>query len=148
MFDTNNDITVKSTTFNPLTEHKSEILSRLDPNTVIGDKSIGGNINNVQDKLKVLQNYSDLKKVQKNANKYFKDDVTVYVSTNKNKKYMVKNPTNNKYVHFGELGFEDFTKHKDKKRQNDYLSRATKIKGNWKSNRFSPNNLSINLLWQ
>jgi len=108
----------------------------------------GGNINTPEQKLIELQKYSDPKRVQKNARRYFQDDVTVYVSTNKNKKYMVKNPTNNKYVHFGEIGFEDFTKHKDKKRQSDYLSRATKIKGNWKSNRFSPNNLSINLLWQ
>jgi hypothetical protein len=28
-----------------------------------------------------------------------------------------------------------------------YLSRATKIKGNWKSNKYSPNNLAIRILW-
>ena len=53
----------------------------------------------------------------------------------------------NKYVHFGDLRYEDFTKHQDKERLNNYLSRATKIKGNWRNNKYSPNNLAINLLW-
>ncbi len=39
------------------------------------------------------------------------------------------------------------TKHQDLKRLNIYLSRATKIKGNWKKDKYSPNNLAINLLW-
>jgi hypothetical protein len=28
-----------------------------------------------------------------------------------------------------------------------YLSRATKIKGNWKADKYSPNNLAIHILW-
>jgi hypothetical protein len=28
-----------------------------------------------------------------------------------------------------------------------YLARATKIKGNWKSDKYSPNNLAIHILW-
>ena len=42
---------------------------------------------------------------------------------------------------------EDWTFHKDNDRRNRYLARATKIKGNWRDNKYSPNNLSINLLW-
>lgn len=32
-------------------------------------------------------------------------------------------------------------------RRKSYLARATKIKGNWKADPFSPNNLAIHLLW-
>ncbi len=43
---------------------------------------------------------------------------------------MVLNPEN-KYVHFGDNRYEDFTQHKDKDRQQKYLNRSSKIKGNW-----------------
>ena len=52
---------------------------------------------------------------------------------------MVLNPEN-KYVHFGDSRYEDFTQHKDKDRQQKYLNRSSKIKGNWKDNKYSPNN--------
>ena len=55
---------------------------------------------------------------------------------------------NNKWVHFGQLGYSDFTKYPhDEDRRRLYLARATKIKGNWKENIYSPNMLSIVLLW-
>lgn len=34
-----------------------------------------------------------------------------------------------------------------KKRRDSYRARATKIKGDWKKNKTSPNNLAINILW-
>ncbi len=54
---------------------------------------------------------------------------------------------NNKWIHFGQLGYEDFTKHLDKQRRELYLKRASKTKGQWKTNIYSPNILSIVLLW-
>jgi hypothetical protein len=33
------------------------------------------------------------------------------------------------------------------KKRNAYLARATKIKGDWKDNKVSPNNLAIHILW-
>jgi hypothetical protein len=69
----------------------------------------------------------------------------LYTSTRKNKKYMLFNGC--KIVHFGQLPYEDFTKHKNKTRRMNYLTRATNIKGNWKDNAYSPNNLAIHLLW-
>jgi hypothetical protein len=36
---------------------------------------------------------------------------------------------NGKAVHFGQIGYEDYTKHNDLNRRNSYLARATKIKG-------------------
>jgi hypothetical protein len=41
---------------------------------------------------------------------------------------MILNPNTNKWVHFGQIGFEDFTYHKDEERRLRYLKRATKLK--------------------
>ena len=55
-----------------------------------------------------------------------------FVSKAKNKKYSVYVKSNNKsgikLLHFGQKGYEDFTQHKDKKRQASYLARAKGIK--------------------
>ena len=48
---------------------------------------------------------------------------------------------------FEQWGYEDYTKHKDDDRRQRYLARATKIKGDWKEDKYSPNNLSIHILW-
>lgn len=93
-----------------------------------------------------IDDYSDLDKVLKKAKKYIGDKVEIALSTRKGKKFMVRKP-DNKWVHFGALGFQDFTKHNDEKRRMNYINRATGIKGNWKDNKYSPNNLSINILW-
>ena len=93
-----------------------------------------------------IKKYSDPNKVIRKAKKYFKDDIPIYLSSKKDKKYMVQDP-NGKWVHFGAFGMEDYTRHKDEERRKRYLARATKIKGNWKDNPYSPNLLSINLLW-
>ena len=91
-----------------------------------------------------MEKVSDIKKVNKLSRMIYKK--TVEPSTRKNKKYMIMNDDHN-YIHFGDLRYEDYTKHQDLKRLNNYLIRATKIKGNWKKDKYSPNNLAINLLW-
>ena len=48
--------------------------------------------------------------VIKNAKLFLGNDVTILPSTRKNKKFMVLNPEN-KYVHFGDNRYEDFTQH-------------------------------------
>lgn len=85
--------------------------------------------------------------VKQNAINYLGKDVDIQKSTRQSKKYMVLNPETKKYIHFGDKNYQDFTEHRDKQRQKAYLSRATNIKGDWKSNKYSPNNLSINILW-
>ena len=62
------------------------------------------------------------------------------------KKYMVKNP-NNKWIHFGQLNYSDFTHHNSLIRRDNYLKRSKNINGNWKNDKYSANNLSRNLLW-
>ena len=92
----------------------------------------------------VLNKYSNFKTVNDNAKRLYGKEV--FLSTRNNKKYMIMND-NNKFVHFGQLPYEDFTKHLDKQRQESYLKRASKIRGDWKENIYSPNMLSIVLLW-
>lgn len=86
------------------------------------------------------------KYVLQNAKDYLGTDVEIKPSTRKYKKYMVLKP-DGKWSHFGDNRYNDFTQHRNRERQKNYLSRATKIKGNWKSDKYSPNNLSINILW-
>lgn len=99
-----------------------------------------------EDKIEDLKKVSNIKKVIINAIKYFNDtSIKVYLSTRKNKKFMIKNP-DGKWVHFGDLRYEDYTKHENKERREDYLNRAFNIKGNWSSNKYSPNNMSMHIL--
>jgi len=93
-----------------------------------------------------LEQFSDYEEAQRKTNKYFGKPTKLYVSDKPTKKYYILD-NNGKKVYFGANGMEDFTKHKDKKRREAYLRRATNIKGNWKQNKYSPNNLSINILW-
>jgi GTPase Era involved in 16S rRNA processing len=99
------------------------------------------------DKLKELMKISNPAKVLKNAIKYFNNpNIKIYVSSKKDKKYMIIG-LNGKAIHFGQIGYEDYTKHNDNERKKAYLARATKIRGSWKDDPYSPNNLSIALLW-
>ena len=112
-----------------------------------GDKNLQPFVS--KEKIKELKKYSNPNIVFNKAKIYLGKNVQIEISGRKDKKYMVKNPENNKWVHFGGFNppMEDFTKHKDTKRRDSYLKRATNIKGEWKQNKYSANNLSINLLW-
>ena len=102
----------------------------------------------MESKKQQLLKVSNPQTVKNKAKKYFNDsNVKVNVSNEKNKKYSVVNPKNNKIVNFGDIRYTDYTKHHDAKRRQSYLTRAKNIKGNWKNDKYSPNNLSINLLW-
>jgi hypothetical protein len=106
---------------------------------------------NEKEKLNQLLNVSNPVIVKEKLNEYLKknninNEINLYMSNRKNKKYMIMN-TLGKVIHFGDINFSDHTKHKDDLRREKYLKRAMNIKGNWKDNIFSPNSLSINLLW-
>ena len=101
-----------------------------------------------EDKIEDLKKVSDIKKVIINAFKYFNDNsVKVYVSTRKNKKFMIKTPEG-KWSHFGDIRYEDFTKSNNKEKRDAYINRASNIRGNWSSNKYSPNNMALAILWQ
>ena len=92
-----------------------------------------------------INEVSNPAQVKANFRKYKgNDDVKLELSEKKDKKYKVI--IDNKTVHFGST-MPDYTKHKDESRRKSYLARAKGIKGDWKSNKYSPNNLAINLLW-
>ena len=91
--------------------------------------------------------YSNPKQVYKNAVEYLGNNVVMYLSNKSNKKYMVLNPYTNKFISFGQMGYEDFTKHKNLIRRHNYLRRTENMRGNWRDNLYSPNNLSRNILW-
>lgn len=103
---------------------------------------------NYKDKLEQLKKVSNPKEVIKNAQQYFNDpDIKVYLSKRKDKKYAIYDPNIKKLVHFGNVNYEDYTKHKNDERRINYLNRASHIKGNWKENPYSPNSMSIALTW-
>ena len=91
--------------------------------------------------------WSNPEKVADNARKYLGNMAVVFRSTKPKKKYMIFDPVNKKWVFFGEINYEDFTKHQDPKRRENYLTRTASMKGNWKNNKYSANNLSRNILW-
>lgn len=66
----------------------------------------------------------------------------VYFSTRKAKKYMIHD--GQKWVHFGQKGYEDFTAHGDEKRRENFRRRNKR----WATARvYSPAWLSYYLLW-
>ena len=101
-----------------------------------------------------LNDYSDYESVLKRAKIFYGDNVELLPSTRKSKKYMIRNKFTNKYVHFGAMGYLDYNKYIQiyglktaNKHRSRYLKRALNIKGNWENNIYSPNYLSILLLW-
>jgi len=57
-------------------------------------------------------------------------------------------------VAFGRRGYKDFIQYamqdgeeEAQKKRAAYLARATKIKGDWRDDKYSPNSLAINILW-
>jgi hypothetical protein len=94
----------------------------------------------------MIERYSNPVIAQQKANEYL-GHVQLLLSTNPKKKYMIYDPNKKKMIHFGSMGYEDYTKHRDKNRRDRYLKRALSIPGEWKHNKYSPNNLSIHILW-
>jgi hypothetical protein len=96
---------------------------------------------------KRLLEVSNPEKVQENADNYFNVKIKIKESDKKNKKYKLITK-DGKLVHFGDIRYKDYTKTGDDDKKKSYISRASNIKGEWKNNKFSPNNLAINLLWR
>ena len=81
--------------------------------------------------------------VLKQLEKYYGDKVDLYLSTSKNKKYMVFNEQGKK-IHFGDLRYVDYTKTKNKLKRDSFRNRNKK----WKdADKYTPAHLSYYLLW-
>jgi len=96
---------------------------------------------------KRIKLYSNPRQAQRMAHKYLGKTAKLYPARNPAKKYSIFDPKNEKWVNFGQMGYEDFTKHHDKNRRKNYLTRTKYMRGDWKGNRYSANNLSRNILW-
>lgn len=94
---------------------------------------------------KILK-YSNPTQVYRLASRYLGKTAKIGLSTKRDKKYMVTTPEG-RIVHFGQMGYEDYTKHKNKTRRKNYLTRSGKIRGDWAADKYSANNLARKLLW-
>jgi hypothetical protein len=95
--------------------------------------------------VKDIKKISNPTKVAANFKRYKGNDAaTLELSHRPDKKYKVI--VGGRSIHFGST-MEDYTKHQDVARQKSYLARANGIKGDWRKDKYSKNNLAINLLW-
>lgn len=84
-----------------------------------------------------------LKSVLKSLHKFYGKNVDLYLSSRKDKKFMVKNPED-KWVHFGQAGASDYHIHKDAKRRERFRTRNAR----WaNSEKWTPAHLSYYVLW-
>ena len=107
-------------------------------------------VNNKTNKKKFsqkLRRFSNPEKAQKMAYRYLGKTAKLYPARNPQKKYSIYDPKNDKWMNFGQIGYEDYTKHKDKNRRKNYLTRTRSMRGDWKRNPYSANNLSREVLW-
>jgi len=91
------------------------------------------------DKLEEVSKWSDYNKVKQMGNKYNMD---ILLSTRKDKKYMVK--FGSKYIHFGQMGYKDFTLTNDENKKRLFKLRNAR----WvNADKFTPAWLSYYILW-
>jgi DNA adenine methylase len=119
----------------------------------------GGAVSDFQNRLNELGIKPELylKKAKESAKHNGYDPSKVIFCTTGTNKLEYESP--NGQVHYGNPDYNDYIiyswlEHKGEvekgtadKRRELYRARATNIKGNWKKNKYSPNNLAINILW-
>ena len=92
-----------------------------------------------------IAKYSDPKRVELNSQRLFGADVRIELSDRARNKYMLLNPDTKKFVHFGQMGYEDYTRHRDELRRERFRKRNAK----WgkHADKYTPGFLSYYLLW-
>ena len=81
--------------------------------------------------------------VERSLHKYYGSSVKLFVSTRKDKKFMIITPDNKK-VHFGQRGFDDYHTAKDKVKQHRFLQRNAR----WaNAPKWTPAHLAFWVLW-
>ena len=83
----------------------------------------------------------------------------IFLSDKKGKKLYYLTPDDKK-VYFGNADYNDFFIYQilehhhvvpedySLKQRERYIKRASKFKGDWREDKYSPNNLAMNILWQ
>ena len=88
-----------------------------------------------------IYKYSNPNIVKQLGNKYLNKEI--YLSSRKDKKYMIQDP-NGKWIHFGAMGYKDFTLTGDENQRRLFRQRNHK----WAyAKKYSPAWLSYYLLW-
>ena len=96
----------------------------------------------MENKRQELKKYSDFEKVKEKAKKLGLNPVGI--SSKKDKKYMIFDK-NGDVKHFGQMLYQDFTKHEDESKREAFRNR------NWRwehADKYSPAYLAYHLLWQ
>lgn len=93
---------------------------------------------------KDIRKYSDPEEVLRKGKEIFGPSFRLYYSKDKDKKYSVVDPSSGDVIDFGAMKYEDFTRHKDLDRRENFRSRNA----NWRNQRpYTPAYLSYHLLW-
>lgn len=72
------------------------------------------------------------------------DNFELELSTRQNKKYMIRGDfSNGRWIHFGDVRYQDYTKHNDDERRRRFLTRNA----HWNRKKFTPAYFSYHLLW-
>lgn len=102
-----------------------------------------GNLGSPTSKKDISQ-YSDPERVQELAHQLLGKKAEIFISPRINKKYYIINPESGQKIHFGQLPYEDYTKHKDEKRRQFFQTRNKQ----WKDKpKYTAAWLSYHLLW-
>ena len=94
-------------------------------------------------KIPAIVNLSNVKKMAR-AEGY--NPSNIMPPTQQGKKLSYLTPDGRR-INFGNSQYESYDRHLDQDRRDNYLKRASNIKGDWKSDKYSPNNLAMHLLW-
>ena len=95
-------------------------------------------------KYEEIRKYSDPDIVFKRAKNIYGKNVIIDISDKPQKKYKLYNPNTNNFFHFGAMGYEDYTKHKDEKRRKLFQIRNNR----WaKNDKYTSSFASYFLLW-
>ena len=86
-------------------------------------------------KAQEIKKWSNPPTVFKLAKRYLGKTAKIQLSPKKEKKYMVTTPKG-RHVHFGQMGYEDYTKHRNKTRRKNYLTRTANMRGEWKKDKY------------
>lgn len=91
-----------------------------------------------------VNHFSNYTTAKRRTHQVLGKNAKLYLSNRKNKKFMVIDPKTHKKINFGQMGYEDWLKHKDKTRRRHFLTRNHK----WKSaKKYSPAYLAYHILW-
>ncbi len=92
-------------------------------------------------------NNTNIEAAQFNAFDYLGKDGVLFYSPHKSKKFRIYDPIFDKWVDFGNINEKDFTKHKNENLRQKFIKKISKSRGDWRENPFSPQRLTIEILW-